>query len=804
MRNKDIRTSKEAATIEHQSSRGKIIRNSSNFTRGSQLFSHEVLMTWAGIKVPLLFWIAAFAIFMIAISSFYLKEHQVQLVLMRTLSVMWEWVSLDPNKPVNLTLPDQSIVHGKMGWVTQHPAVIEAWQSIKKIFLASGIGAAFICVPFTIWFVDYSHRRGADILKERHDRGALLVEQPILHAAISAHNDAEHKKECSDREPPVSPKKVLQLPVRKRVDKGFHAPYYMATVPMPWRLEQSHAMFIGTTGTGKTTELKKIVLQARQRGHRCVIFDLTGSFIESFYNPDTDKILNTMDQRCEPWCIFNDCHSYAEFLSAATALIPSGHNAEDDFWQKAARTVFVEMCQKLIAKGDMSNGALAHHLMQAKLADISKELENTVAAPLVATQAAKMAESIRATFNTNANALRFLPDPEQGKQGFSIKQWMREDKGKGSILFISSTHSDLVLNKSLLTLWMDLSVNALFALERTRNLRTWFLIDEVHALSRLPAIEHGLQTARAVGGAFILGMHSFDALAETYGEKGAVNLASLARTKLILGTADIETAKKCADFIGSREVRQMDEAYSYGYNNTRDASTITPRKNVEHLVMADDLTNLRSLEGYIKFPDGFPAARVQLKWRHYDKMADGFMRVEKMRAAKYNAPADEEEPKGEDGREGDGPANKPEKILALDDEKQPEHDLQSEMIFEKEREEKPAQKIMAQENIATIAKSNEQTKGDPSKTADKGRTALGDSLKIDHRKLATKDKDRLQDKVNIPSQKVTENDNKAKDEIKRNEDSQESQILREERMGIGIGEPDQDEPELGFDDGMEM
>ena len=42
----------------------------------------------------------------------------------------------------------------------------------------------------------------------------------------------------------------------------------------------------------------------------------------------------------------------------------------------------------------MNNGALVHHLMQAKLADISKELEYTVAAPLVATQAAKMAESI--------------------------------------------------------------------------------------------------------------------------------------------------------------------------------------------------------------------------------------------------------------------------------------------------------------------------------------------------------------------------------------------------------------------------
>jgi ABC-type uncharacterized transport system ATPase subunit len=78
-------------------------------------------------------------------------------------------------------------------------------------------------------------------------------------------------------------------------------PYRLATIPVPWRLEQSHMMFIGTTGAGKTTELKKLVTQARARGHRCVIFDLTGSFVESFYNAETDTILNTMDKRCKPW-----------------------------------------------------------------------------------------------------------------------------------------------------------------------------------------------------------------------------------------------------------------------------------------------------------------------------------------------------------------------------------------------------------------------------------------------------------------------------------------------------------------------
>src|SRR3546814_10690558 len=146
---------------------------------------------------------------------------------------------------------------------------------------------------------------------------------------------------------------------------------------------------------------------------------------------------------------------------------------------------------------------------------------------------------------------------------------------------------------------------------------SWFMFDELGALHKLPAIENGLQTARAFGGAMILGIHSFEKLVEVYGEQGARNLASLARSKLILATADLDTAEQCARYIGNREVRQMDEAYSYGYNNTRDASTLTPRKQVEPLVIADDITNLPSMPGFAKFPDGFPAARILLEWKDY-------------------------------------------------------------------------------------------------------------------------------------------------------------------------------------------
>lgn len=666
MRDGDLRFGNSPATLEHHSSRGKVIRNTGNFTRGSQLFAQGWAMTGGGIRIPLLMWLSTSAVLMVSIFSVYFHEHEIQLVLMKVFAEGWDWVDLDPRKIIHLTLPDGSVAVGQMSWVPDHPAVIAAWAKLLRLLIAAALGSLFLCAPLTIWFVDYSVRRGRDILMERHERGALLVPREDLLRAIGQYNYEEHRKECATRSPPLAPRVVVKLPVRERAMRGFHVPYDLATVPYPWRMEQSHAMLIGTTGSGKTTALKKIVAQARRRGHRCVIFDLTGTFVESFYNPETDIILNTMDQRCQPWTIFSDCDNYAEFLSGATALIPSGHNAEDDFWQKAARTLFVEMCMKLIERGATSNGALAHYLMQADLKRISEELASTVAAPLVATQAAKMAESIRATFNTHANALRFLPDPAPGTKGFSINEWMAAGEKEGSILFITSTHPDLVLNRPLLTLWMDLAVNALFRLGRTRSLRTWFLLDEVHALHRLPAIEHGLQTARGVGGAFVLGIHSFGKLAETYGENGAIALTSLARTKLILSTSDIETARRCSDFIGSREVRQMDEAYSYGYARSRDASTITPRKEVQHLVMPDDIKELPSLHGYIKFPEGFPAAKVRLVWEDYPQVAHGFHRVTQMRAAQYIPVERPDDPASQDGgRETDGPDSRPDPMLDM-------------------------------------------------------------------------------------------------------------------------------------------
>ncbi|PBN42939.1 type IV secretion system DNA-binding domain-containing protein [Sphingobium sp. D43FB] len=653
-RKDDIRTDGRAIPLTHHSARGNVQRNAGNFTRGSQLITHEMLMWFSGAKLPFILWFFAFVAAWFLIMSIKLDEHGFQLVCMKIYATLWNWIDLNPNKRVNITLPNGDIMRTVMQAVPYIPEVIKAWAIAMRGLLGAFLVSIFITIPVAIWFVDLSHRRGRSILQERHERGAMLVARDILHAEISQHNLEKFEEEVRERLPGMSPGQVLHLPFRTRKEAGIHHPYTLAGVPFPHRTEQSHLMLIGTTGSGKTTELRSLVRQMRERQDTAVIFDLTGAYVEAFYDPSRDTILNPMDARCPAWSIFNDCRTHSEFTAAAAALIPSDGGSSEPFWAMAARTLFIEMCVRLMERGQTTNLALSENLMTADLKRVHRFLANTIADPLTAPEAARMAESIRAVFNTNAQALRFLPD---AGEPFSIRDWITGEKKPGSILFVTSNYVDLPMNRALLTLWMDLAINRLMTLPRTRSLRTWFMFDELGALHRLPAIENGLQTARAFGGAMILGIHSFEKLVDVYGEQGARNLASLARSKLILATADLDTAEQCARYIGNREVRQMDEAYSYGYNNTRDASTLTPRKQVEPLVIADDITNLPSMHGFVKFPDGFPAARILLEWKDYPQVAQGFVLrpdIQPVRS-KRGEEAFEEEGAGEaGGRDGAG------------------------------------------------------------------------------------------------------------------------------------------------------
>lgn len=589
-----------------------------NFTRGSQLIGHFGFMFAAGLKAPL---IVAALVFVGCIwwrAWSMLSDHESYLCWMRLYGAIYGWFEFDPTKMANLETASGRHLSVPLAAVPDHALVTLAWAKLMVAMKSGATLAAIITLPATIAFAWVAAWFGRRSKESRHERGATLAELPALITEIEAHNRDERASEYGAL---LGPSWRLASAAERRA-VGLYEPYSLAGVPFPWRLEQSHAMLIGTTGTGKTVALRDLLSQVRARGHRAVIFDLTGAFIEAFYHPARDVILNPLDVRCPQWSVFEDCSDEAELTAAAEALVPHDGGGSEQFWVLAARMLFVEMCLKLMRDGRTTNEALSKELMTASLAHVHRLMEGTVADPLTAPEAARMAESIRAVFNANAKALKMLPTDGTP---FSVKRWVKGESAPGGFLFVSARYVDMAVASRLLTVWMDTAMNTLMAEPRTSDLKLWFLFDELGALHRLPAIEKGLQTVRNYGGAIVAGVHAYAKLKETYGENMAMTLAALARTKLVLATADRESATWCSDFIGHRQYREMEEGYSYGYNNARDAVSLTPRRQIEPLLLPDQLMNLPRLQGYLKFPDGFPAAPVRLSYVDYPRLADPFI-----------------------------------------------------------------------------------------------------------------------------------------------------------------------------------
>jgi type IV conjugative transfer system coupling protein TraD len=589
-----------------------------NFTRGSQLLGHFGFMFAAGLKGPLLVTVLVILGLGWWEVQSSLSEQEVYLLWMHLYASAYGFMEFDPAKLVHLKLGDGETAAFPMSVVTQYPPMRAAVAAFGEALRSTFLVASMVLVPLFIAFWWIAERFGERSKQKKHVRGSSLATLPELERDIARHNAHERAREYGS-EMGWSWRLAGRASLR---EAGLYIPAHLAGVSWPWRREQSHAMLVGTTGTGKTVALTELVDEIRERGERAVIFDLTGAFIETFYEADRDVILNPLDARCPAWSVFNDCTSRAEFHSAAESLVPHDGGGSEQFWVLAARTMFVETCIKLAEEGRGSNQALADELMNADLSDLHKLLEDTMAGPITTPSAAKMAESVRAVFNVNAKAMQMLPSDGEP---FSIRRWVKGTCEPGSLLFLSARYADMSVLSQLLTLWLDTAINTLMTGRRTRDLKLWFLIDELGALHRLPSLEKGLQTARNFGGAIVTGVHAFAKLKEVYGENMAMTLSSLARTKLILATADRETATWCSDVIGHREVREMEEGYSYGYNNARDAVSLTPRRQVVPLLLPDEFMELPSLSGFIKFPDGFPAAPVTLVPRDWPRVAEGFI-----------------------------------------------------------------------------------------------------------------------------------------------------------------------------------
>ncbi|EOT8999118.1 type IV conjugative transfer system coupling protein TraD [Escherichia coli] len=292
----------------------------------------------------------------------------------------------------------------------------------------------------------------------------------------------------------------------------------------------------GTVGAGKSEVIRRLANYARKRGDMVVIYDRSGEFVKSYYDPSIDKILNPLDARCAAWDLWKECLTQPDFDNTANTLIPMG-TKEDPFWQGSGRTIFAEAAYLMRNDPNRSYSKLVDTLLSIKIEKLRTFLRNSPAANLVEEKIEKTAISIRAVLTNYVKAIRYLQGIEHNGEPFTIRDWMRgvrEDQ-KNGWLFISSnadTHASL---KPVISMWLSIAIRGLLAMGENRNRRVWFFCDELPTLHKLPDLVEILPEARKFGGCYVFGIQSYAQLEDKgYGTDLLVSRASYEAEKSIL------------------------------------------------------------------------------------------------------------------------------------------------------------------------------------------------------------------------------------------------------------------------------
>ncbi len=395
----------------------------------------------------------------------------------------------------------------------------------------------------------------------------------------------------------------------------------LAGLPLIKDKETSHLLFHGTVGSGKSTAIKELLDQIRQRGDRAIIYDKGCNFLEEFYIPNHDVLLNPMDTRGESWHLWNECRDSADYDNLAAAQIPMPLSTADPFWVNAARTIFSSAAYEMRNDPDRSVIKLLRYLLTADLELLQKYLKGTVAETLVSEKIEKTAISIKSVLATYLKSMKYIKDE---KSPFSIRQWIQNESGN-NWLFITSLGDRHETLKPLITAWLDIAVNALLSLPPKFDRRIWLILDELTSLQQVPYLTQTLSESRKFGGCAIVGLQNYAQLAKLYGQEGAREISSLINTRAMFRQPDPDIAKWSAQNFGETITDEVREGISYGANTMRDGISINRVETRKPVISFSEIMSLGDLNAYLRLPGKFPITSIDLNYKHREKKNNGFV-----------------------------------------------------------------------------------------------------------------------------------------------------------------------------------
>jgi hypothetical protein len=373
-------------------------------------------------------------------------------------------------------------------------------------------------------------------------------------------------------------------------------------VRIPHTLESSHILVMGDTGTGKSALIRQLLLQVEARGETAIVYDPALEYTPQFFDPDRgDAILNPLDARTPFWTPADELRLDAEALTLAESLFPERPN-ENSFFSDAPRRI---MAFLLTHRPDAAQ-------IVAWLSDpaaLDSLLAGTPYAVMIDPTAGPQRAGVLASLNMVADALQLLPREATTRQRWSATAWSTTRRGW---LFFTSTPETRARLVPLTSLWLDTLVLRLMNQDQPTSRRTWFVIDELASLQRLPQLHTAMTEARKSNSPLVLGFQGRSQLAKRYGLDAEAMLSQPA-TKVFLRTSEPEAAKWISQTLGEVETERLRQSRSAGdgwATTSRHSTSYALERQVEPLVLPSEISGLPNLSGYLKLGNLVTLLRV--------------------------------------------------------------------------------------------------------------------------------------------------------------------------------------------------
>lgn len=406
--------------------------------------------------------------------------------------------------------------------------------------------------------------------------------------------------------------------VRRALWRHAKGSFDIGGVNVPDIFEPEHILICGAPGTGKTNIIVKMLDGIRHRKRRAIVYDTAGTFVEKFYRPGIDVLLNPLDARSDCWSPWVDVPRDYHYDQIAESTIPD--KAGDPFWAKAARGTLVAVLRKLARQERPLISILLDILLRSKLRDLAAFVDGTEAAAFISPEGERTSAGVQAELASVMRSFSYLDDTADG---LSIRDWVANEKDD-SWLFITVKSDQLPSLRPLITVWLDIAISAIMSLTPDRNRRLYCVVDELPTLQKLPSLSDFLARARKYGGCGVLGFQSYPQLEATYGIQDAAAITGYCSTWVALRANDTPTAKHVSENLGQVEQVEANEGMSYGVNDMRDGVNLSRMQVTRPLVMHTEVTNLPNLAGYLRFGRSLPVVRFEDRFNKVASIAVAF------------------------------------------------------------------------------------------------------------------------------------------------------------------------------------